>query len=228
MNQFNRIVVTLLLLALIPIVTAGLIVPHEAIQLLRDGLDQLERQWDPASSTEQLLIGVGLALLIDALLVLALYLQVRRPAVDAVPMQQVKGGQAQVAVDSVVGRLEYHIDRLPGVLEVEPKIAARRRGVEVTLEVETAAEVNMPTKIEEISAVARRVIEDEMGLKLRGKPKINLRMVAYPERPEFDRVEEPDFATPDIGIGAEEPAPVEVESLDLFDVNDSIAADVGE
>lgn len=228
MNQFNRIVVTLLLLALIPIVTAGLIVPHEAIQLLRDGLDQFERQWDPAASTEQLLIGVGLALLIDVLLVLALYLQVRRPMVHAVPMQQVKGGQAQVAVDSVVDRLEYHIDRLPGVLEVEPKIAARRRGVEVTLEVETAAEVNMPTKIEEISAVARRVIEDEMGLKLRGKPKINLRMVAYPERPEFDRVEEPDFAPPDVGIGAEEPAPVEVESLDLFDVDDNPAAGVGE
>jgi hypothetical protein len=228
MNQFNRVVVTLLLLALIPIVTAGLIVPHEAIQLLRDGLDQFEHQWDPAASTEQLLIGVGLALLIDVFLVLALYLQVRRPAVHAVPMQQVKGGQAQVAIDSVVDRLEYHIDRLPGVLEVEPKIAARRRGVEVTLEVETAAEVSMPTKIEEISAVARRVIEDEMGLKLKGKPKINLRMVAYPERPEFDRVEEPDFVTPDVGIGAEEPVPVEVESLDLFDVDDSTAADVEE
>jgi len=181
MTSFNRIVTTLLLLVLIPIVTIGLIVPREAVQLLGDWLDQVEDRLDSSVSALELLIRVVLALLIDALLVLLLYLQVRRPADYGVPVRRVKAGEAQIAVDSVVGQLEYNIDPLPGVLGVEPKIVRHRRGIEVALEIETVADVNMRANIEEISAVARRVIEEDMGLKLKGKPRLNLRTVAFPE-----------------------------------------------
>lgn len=211
MNLLNRIVVTLLLLALIPIVTVGLIVPREAIDLLRDGLDQLEDQLDLSMSAGRLLVSGVLALLIDGALVFLLYLQVRRRSVRAVSVQHVKGGQAQIAVSSIVDRLEYHIDRLPGVLGVKPSVDAQRRGVEVALEVETVADVNMPAKIEEISAVTRQVVEEEMGLKLKGKPKLNLRAVAYPEPPALARAEKPDFIPTGVKVGADELALTEVE-----------------
>jgi hypothetical protein len=181
MNFFNRVVVTLLLLALILIVTVGLIVPQEAIQLLRDGLDQVEQQLDLTMSARRLLISGVLALFIDGLLVFLLYLQVRRPRVRTVPVKLAKGGQAQVAVSSVVSRLKYHIDPLSGVLNVKPKVTAHRRGVEVALDVEMAADANMPTKIEEISTVARQVIEDDLGLRLKGKPQLHLRTVTGPK-----------------------------------------------
>ena len=196
MNLFNRIVVTLLLLSLIPIVAVSLIAPHEAIELLRDTLDEIEGG-DESLSAGQLLLRGGLVVLIDALLVFVLFLQVRRPSAPGVRVRQAEGGDAQIAVSSIVSRLEYHVDCLSGVLGVKLKVAARRRGVEVALDVETVADVYLPTMIEEISAVTRRVVEEEMGLQLKGKPKINLRTVAYPpvaEEPASVEVEEPPFA----------------------------------
>lgn len=194
MTSFNRIVTTLLLLVLIPIVTIGLIVPREAIEVLGDWLDQLEDRLDSSVSALELLVRVVVALLIDALLVLLLYIQVRRPAEYGVPVRKVKSGEAQIAVDSVVAQLVYHIDPLPGVLGVEPKIVRHRGAVEVALEIETVADVNMRANIEEISAVARRVIEQDMGLKLKGKPRLNLRTVAFPEQVTTAKTPVPAFA----------------------------------
>jgi hypothetical protein len=131
-------------------------------------------------STGELMIRVGLALVIGFILVFLLYLELRRPAKYGVPVRQVKGGEAQIAINSVVGQLEYHLDPLPGVLDVKPNVVAQRGGVGVELEVEMAADANMPANIEEISAIARRVVEEEMGLKLKGKPKLNLRTVPSP------------------------------------------------
>jgi hypothetical protein len=195
MAVFNKVVVILLLLVLIPVVTVGLIVPREAVQLLSDTLDNLDERLDTSVSTLELVIRATIALLIDCLLVVLLYLEVRRPARQGVRVRQVEGGEAQIAVESIVDRLTYHIDPLPGVLEVKPKVSPRRGGVEVALDVEMAADINMPDNIETISRVARDVVEGEMGLKLKGKPKLNLRTVLYPEQP-----------TP----GLEYPAPADV------------------
>ena len=180
MATFNRIVVTLLLLALIPIVTIGLIAPQEGIQLLHDLLDEIESRLDPSPSNLQTLIVVLLALVINLILVILLYFELRRPTATTIPVQQVEGGEAQIAVDSVVSRVGYQVDRLPGVLAVTPTVIPRRGKVEVVLDIEMAANGNLSTNIEEISAVTRRVIEDDMGLKLKGKPKLNLRTVEYP------------------------------------------------
>ena len=136
MATFNRILVIVLLLALIPIVTVGLIVPREAVELLLDGLDQLYDQLDESVSVGWLLVRVALALAIDALLVGLLYLQLRRPTEYGVPVKRVKGGDAHITVDSIVAQLEYHLDPLPGVLDIKPTIIPHRRTVEVLLEVE--------------------------------------------------------------------------------------------
>jgi hypothetical protein len=105
-------------------------------------------------------------------------------------------------VSSVVNRLKYHIDTLPGVLDVKPKITAYRRGVEVVLDVAITADANMPTKIEEISTVARQVIEDDMGLRLKGKPQLNLRTMAVPESmlPKAETPPEVEKEAPETGL----------------------------
>ena len=121
--------ITLLLLALIPIVTVALIVPQEAVDLLQEGLDRIEGRLGTSVSTGELMIRVGLALVIGVVLVFLLYLELRRPAKYGVPVRQVKGGEAQIAINSVVGQLEYHLDPLPGVLDVKPNVVAQRGGV---------------------------------------------------------------------------------------------------
>lgn len=209
MALFNRIVTTLLLLALIPIITVALIAPGEAIQLITDVLNEIESQLDPSPSALAMLVRAVLALVIDGILVFLLYLEVRRPAEAGVRVQQVEGGEAQIAVDSVVSRLGYQIDRLPGVLDVTPTVTPRRRGVEVVLDIEMAADANIPANIEEISAVTRSVIEKDMGLKLKGKPKLNLRTVEYPGLVPTAEVQVPAFAALDDEISGEQPADTE-------------------
>ena len=220
MTRFNRIVTTLLLLVLIPIITIGLIVPREAVQLLGDWLAELEDRLDSSVSALELLVRVVLALLIDALLVLLLYMEFRRPADYGVPVRRVKAGEAQIAIDSVVGQLVYHIDPLPGVLGVEPEITTHRRGVEVALEIKTVADVNMRANIEEISAVARRVIEEDMGLKLKGKPRLNLRTVAFPERAAGETLPRPAFAGLGNGASQRESMPLGGEEPALPELRD--------
>jgi hypothetical protein len=194
MSTFNRILTTLLLLALIPIVTVALIVPQEAVQLLLDGLEQIDDQLDSSVSVGEMVVRVGLALLVDAVLVILVYLELRRSPKYGVPVRQIKGGDARIATDSIVDRLTYKIDQLPGVLAVEPQITARRRGMEVTLQIEVVADAHMRANIEEISVVTRQVVEEEMGLNLVGKPKLNLRTVLYPESLAGTEVMEPDLA----------------------------------
>ncbi len=218
MNLFNRIVVTLLLLALIPIVTVGLIVPNDAVQLLQDTLDDVDSGDDESPSVVQLIFRGGLALLIDALLVFVLYLEVRRRrSVPVVPVQLAEGGEAKVAVDSIVSRLEYHVDRLPGVLSAQIQVSGRRKGVEALLDVKTVADVYLPTIIEEISSVTRQVVEEEMGLKLKGKPKINLHPVAYPPMP-LATADVEELVLDDI----EEPVLGEIEEPVLGDVEEPV------
>jgi hypothetical protein len=214
MKTFNRIVTVLLLLALIPIVTVGLIAPREGVQLLSETLDKINAQLDPSPPALQMLLRAVVALLIDGFLVILLYLEVRRSAESGVRVQQVTGGEAQIAVDSIVSRLGYQIDRLPGVLEVTPTVIPRRGGVEVVLDIEMTADGNITANIEEISAVTRRVIEDDMGLKLKGKPKLNLHTVEYPGAPPIAQVRVPALAELGGGTGEEKPAhPADEESV---------------
>lgn len=182
MQLFNKAVVVFLLLALIPVCTIGLVVPHEALDLLYRGSGELlERTEGPTSALQLVLAGL-LALLINVILVGLLYFQVRRPTLTTVRINQVSAGQANVVIAALASRLEYRIDQLCDVLDVKSHISAAGNKVEVTLDIETSAESNLPTKAEQLSTVARQVIE-ELGLELKGKPKLNIRMAPYPALP---------------------------------------------
>lgn len=180
MTAFNRIVTTLLLLILIPIVTVALLAPREAIELVQNGLENLHGLIDSSPSGLQMLIRIVAALLIDVLLVLVLYLELRRPSPTSVRVQRAQGGEAQIALDSISDRLVYHIDRLSGVLNVVPVVTPHRGGVRILLEIDMAADEDVPACIDEVVEVTRRVVEQDMGLKLKGKPKLNLRTIPRP------------------------------------------------
>jgi hypothetical protein len=180
MTAFNRIVTTLLLLILIPIVTVALLAPREAIEQVQIGLEHLHGLIDSSPSGLQMLIRVVAALLIDVLLVLVLYLELRRPSPTSVRVQRARGSEAQIALDSVSDRLVYHVDRLSGVLNVVPVVTPHRGGVRILLEIDMAADEDVPACIDEVVEVTRRVVEQDMGLKLKGKPKLNLRTIPRP------------------------------------------------
>ena len=183
MNAMNRVLVVVLLLLAIPLCTILLVLPvpvleavGEQLALLVDFLTYL--QW-----YVRVPLGILFALTLDVILVLLIILEVRRPRLKAIRVEKATGGEVQISVASISDRLKYEVDQLSGVLRTTAKVSARRRGVVVELDVETAAGIEVPERAGQIVETAQRVVEEKMGLKLARPPKVNLRAVPYPTTP---------------------------------------------
>lgn len=144
-----------------------------------------------------------LAVLVFVVCGLLLWLELRRPRGKAVRVRKVSGEEAKVTTDSIAQRLTFNIDQLSEVISVKPKITAKGKGVHVRLNVETGPEIDVPAKTEEISQVAKEVIEERMGLKLAGKLEINIKHAPYPK--DWSMMKK----TPAPDIGYEESIPLE-------------------
>lgn len=178
MNTFNRVVVILLLLATIIVMTVVLAVPRPMIEVLQQWLQNLDMNLALVAEPLLLIVGVILALLVDVVCALLLWLEIRRRP-RAIRVQSISGGQAELTVDSVARRLEYNIGQLDGVISVKPNVWGRRGGVEVELDLETSPEVDVPAKTEEVCQVSKEAVEDKMGLRLR-KVRVNIKHAPYP------------------------------------------------
>ncbi len=176
MNIFNRIVIVILLILIILVSAAAIVLPRQTFEVwlnLGTTLDQYTSDF-----TGWVLMTLVLLAVIVLCLVL-LWLEFRRKTQKTVRVEKISGGQAQVAVASVVQRLQYHLDQLPQVLSTKPKVTAKGKKVNLDIEVKTTQDVNIPAKTEEISQVAHQVVKEQMGLKL-GKVVITVRHAAAP------------------------------------------------
>ena len=90
-------------------------------------------------------------------------------------VHQVADGQVEVTDDAIVQRLEHSIGQIADVLRVKPRVTAANKGkaVNVFVELETTPEVNVPQKTQEVIAVAKQVMEQQMGLTV-GKIQVQL------------------------------------------------------
>ncbi len=184
MNIFNRLVViVLLVVSMIVLPVVLVLVPARLDIVTTIGEEGLSRLADIGGQNQILFIlgGASLAVLTFIICGLLLWLELRRPHGKVVRIQKVSGDEAKVTTDSIARRLEYNIDQLAEVISVKPKVMAKGKGVHVRLNVETSPEIDVPAKTEEISKVAREVIEERMGLKLVGKLEISIKHVPYPK-----------------------------------------------
>jgi len=74
----------------------------------------------------------------------------------------------------------WHVDQLTDVITVIPQVRTRGTAVDITLDLETTPDVDVPMKTEEVMAVVRDVVEGQMGLQLR-RVKVNVRHAPYGE-----------------------------------------------
>lgn len=173
LNVFNRIIVILLLaglvlcallsaigvwmLTLVPTLSSAL---SAQVAAVIDASARLTPQFQALIS--------GLALVVLFLAALVLILELRPPRGDElIPVKTAEGGETKMVSSAVARRLHYAIDRLDDVVEVTPRIHRKADGVEVLLDVRTSPEIDVPMKDNEIKQVARSVIEEQMGLKLK-------------------------------------------------------------
>jgi uncharacterized alkaline shock family protein YloU len=118
--------------------------------------------------------GAGMLGFVIGLVFLALeIIRIRRKTV------RLRDGSGELMMDGIAGHLSYYIDLLSDVLRVKPKVISKGKTVQVELYVETAPGVNIPAKTAEIKETARRVIEEELGLQIKGEVKVMIKPV-YP------------------------------------------------
>ena len=184
MNALNRLILILLVLLLIVVVAVVMIVPQQSLRLAGATFDWLAQgAADYMKSGDRLLFAGGRVIaggvIIFVLLVL-LWLELRRPRKKAIRAQKLAGGEALIATDSIEQRLAYNIDQLPDVVRVQPHVTGRLRGVDVDLLLETSPDIDIPMKTEEVLEMTRQVITERMGLKL-GKVQVKIKHAPYPK-----------------------------------------------
>jgi len=195
MNTFNRVVVILLLLATIIVMTTVLVVPRPTVDVLQRWLWNLDANLALVDRLTLLVVGVALALLVDVVCAVLIWLEIRRRRPRAIMVQSITGGQAELTVDSIARRLEHNISQLEGVTFVKPDVWGKRDGVEVELDLETSPEIDVPTKTEEVCQVTREAVEDKMGLKLR-RVRVNIKYTDYSTEPRAVPEHIPDLTEP--------------------------------
>lgn len=91
-----------------------------------------------------------------------------------VKIRTVAGGSAELDINSISQRLEWHLEQVAEVSNVVPIVKARGGAVDIRLEIEVLPEVDIPMKTDEVVVMTRDIIEDTIGLTL-GKLDVHLR-----------------------------------------------------
>jgi len=177
MNIFNRVVVVLEVLLLIILLIIAAVVPNTVLERLLYTMQQLQSalqvRW-PMSYVLFLVVAIVLILL----LVLLLWLELRPQGRKTVTVRTDSGTQAEVSTSSVEQSLQHRISEIADVLKVRPVVRGKRGGVDIVIDLETTPEIDIPTKMDEVSQVARELIESKMGLRITNV-KVRVRQAPY-------------------------------------------------
>ena len=186
MGIFNRVAAIVALCAVmalgiaigaIPFVALG--AAQQAIEWMGSALRQAQ-EGTPHFFVSGQIATVVLALLIPGFMI---WLEIRRARPGAAPVAMEGEAQVHVTIDSVAQRLEWHLAQLADVRSVRPSVRSNGRRVDVDVEIETAPEIEVPMKTEEVIAVVREVVVDRMGLHL-GKLDVRIRHAPFQKRTE--------------------------------------------
>ena len=182
-NLFNRVIAVLLWLLLLAVVGYTAIFPHRVIVLMLDLLLQMQESLRVQQAANginfligQLSVGVLAVLIFGSLLWLELWPHRQR----GVRVQTVEGGSVELDTDSIARRLSWHLDQLSEVITVIPDVKARGNGVDIELDIETAPDIDVPMKTNEVVEVTQDLLEEDMGLRL-GRLDVRIRHAPFEE-----------------------------------------------
>ena len=181
MDTFNRFVAILLWLCLLVVGLYLAIAPFQALSALQALLvwtEEFLSTWQSENPANFVLgraaWAVGVVLVFGTLIGMEILSRSRR----TVRIQTADGGMANIETDSVGQRLAWHLDQLSEVVSVVPSVKSRGGSVDISLEVETAPDIDVPMKTDEVVDATRDIVEQDMGLKI-GKLDVRVRYAPY-------------------------------------------------
>jgi hypothetical protein len=181
MDLFNRIVATVLWLVLLVAICLFAVMPHQSLLWIGERVDTVAAgltDWKSTAPTN--FVVAQAATFVTAFLVLGtlIGMEVLSGRRRGVKVRTSAGSAVELDTDSIARRLSWQLDQLAEVVSVVPSVKAKGTTVDVRLEVETAPDVDVPMKTDEVVAVAREIIEQDMGIKL-GKLDVHVRYAPY-------------------------------------------------
>jgi len=180
MNTFNRIVIVVSLLVLIPLVTVFLVIPHVILSDVGRWATDVGRQLWAADVPVRLGIGLLAALIFTVLALVLVFLELRPRRKRFIRVENLTGGMATIGIESVVRQLEYRLDPIPDVIAVKPEIQAKRGKVQALVHVNMAAGVNVPQVASRLVEEVKDVLGTELGLRVAGEPEVRINVLAQP------------------------------------------------
>jgi hypothetical protein len=168
MNLFNRIFSIVSLLVLTVLVLGVLLIPPEQLSALTASLFAMVNNVQPA-------LRALISLLLIVIVILLLWLEFRRPGSRTVEVARSTGGRIRITTGHVEDRVAEQIDAMSGVIQSKVRISERDNSVIARVDVVAAPNLDLVTKGEDIAAKTREVIQDQLGLKLSGKPQITIK-----------------------------------------------------
>lgn len=180
MNILNRTLIILLLLVAVCVVTLTAAAPAEVMAIAGLASGSLKGLADRLLPAGRAVVGLA-GFSLDLLLLFTLWLEIRRPRYRTVRVRQTDGATAEITTQTIKERLEYAVDSLPDVVTAVARTRSYGRSVEVSIDTEIRSGTPVAQKADEIAATVREVTEATMGLALRGKPRIRIQAIRFPE-----------------------------------------------
>jgi len=180
MNTINRVVLVVALLGLMVLLTALFILPHIIFTSVGQWMVDVGRYLNSVQPAWRLVLGLLLALIVDAGILLLIFLEVRPGARRFIRVQQVTDGMATISTESISQQLAYQLDPIPGVLKVVPRVNAKGDKVRVVVDVEVSAGGDVPDLATELMETVKTVLADGLGLQVYGQPEIRIKVAPSP------------------------------------------------
>lgn len=147
------------------------------------------RLWIEQVESLNFIIRLGLAIVINVAMFFVILMQLRRPrnAQKDDLVVKISGAIADVSVDSVRERVTKAVHAIADVSSVDTKIRAKDGKADIDLQVVmTGSDINVPKKQKQINAVVKKLIKEQLGLQLAGKPRVHIRLESESNRVESE------------------------------------------
>jgi hypothetical protein len=176
MNLFNRIFTIITLVAVAILGAATLVLPAQMLQFAGDLANAIHNSvFGDMAQTARIAIRIAIALVLVVVVFLLLWLETRRGGARHVDVAKASGGRIRIHTGDVESRIQQQVDAVSGILSSRVHVAERDRAVVASLEVVSAPGIDLVAKGEEVAAVTRIAVQDQLGLKLYGKPQITMK-----------------------------------------------------
>ncbi|MBZ0299843.1 MAG: hypothetical protein K8J31_08890 [Anaerolineae bacterium] len=209
MRLLDRVAAVFAALVLIGLITVVTIAPAT----LRSMLAGIEES--------NLLLRVAVVVVLNILILIALFLGLRGPRKQISGLEvRASGAFTDVSVESARKLILAAVESVPDVISASATVQAVHGRADVDLNVQVmGTDVHVPKKQGEISRALRQVINKQLGLRMRGRPRVHIYLQG--EQP----VETPALAEP-IVLEEKKPVPESVASQPKTESVMPAAADV--